>query len=355
MSGLSNKQAKREAIMALDLDWMEKSIVDKWLIGGGESGGGDYDSSRYSSKEIFEVTNYVKKNRVQDALRMVREYALDTRQAKKYAEIYDETDEEIYNPETKKRESIGKAQRLKTVLDQINSADDLDDKQKDGVKKILLLPELGEKYASDQAKGYIDGISIDQLIDAENAYQTISDEVKADLTIHEKNRSEMTRVRFTQYLESTGMTRAQQDGLYYFRANGTTDLSKPWSEIIRLGDDDVQAAAPGLEMSGMNAEQYKVVKAGMDRIYADKDSKGESVDGSKKKKLIAYLSQWDLTDEQKDLLMRADGYKYGMGEKPKNSGRGSGKGGRKSGGGSKGGGRKTPPTLPTLPTFKTPF
>ncbi len=354
-SGLSNKQAKREAIMALDLDWMEKSIVDKWLIGGGESGGGDYDSSRYSSKEIFEVTNYVKKNRVQDALRMVREYALDTRQAKKYAEIYDETDEEIYNPETKKRESIGKAQRLKTVLDQINSADDLDDKQKDGVKKILLLPELGEKYASDQAKGYIDGISIDQLIDAENAYQTISDEVKADLTIHEKNRSEMTRVRFTQYLESTGMTRAQQDGLYYFRANGTTDLSKPWSEIIRLGDDDVQAAAPGLEMSGMNAEQYKVVKAGMDRIYADKDSKGESVDGSKKKKLIAYLSQWDLTDEQKDLLMRADGYKYGMGEKPKNSGRGSGKGGRKSGGGSKGGGRKTPPTLPTLPTFKTPF
>ncbi len=340
-SGLSNKQAKREAIMALDLDWMEKSIVDKWLIGGGESGGSDYDSSRYSSKEIFEVTNYVKKNRVQDALRMVREYALDTRQAKKYAEIYDETNGEFYNPETKKRETISKAGRLKTVLDQINSADDLDDEQKEGVKKILLLPELGEKYVSDKAESYIGGIRVDQLIDAENAYQTISDEVKADQTIHEKNRSEMTRVRFTQYLESTGMTRAQQDGLYYFRANGMTDLSKPWSEIIRLGDDNVQAAAPGLEMSSMSAEQYKVVKAGMDRIYADKDSKGEPIDGSKKKKLIAYLSQWDLTDEQKDLLMRADGYKYGMGEKPKSSGRGrsssSGKNGRKSGGGSKSG------------------
>lgn len=328
-SGLTDKQAKREAIMALELDWAEKSIVDKWLIGG-------KDFISYHDRDMFEITNTVKQSRRQDALKLVQNYGLDTQRAKKYAELYDANGgKEAYNPITDAWETPDKDRKLKKTLDQINSADDLDEKQKESVKTVLLLPALGQKYTSDKAKKFIGDVTVDQLVDAEYTYQTIADEVKNDRSIHEKNRSEFISLRFAQYLESTGMTRAQQDGILYFRTKNMDEINKPWSEVIRLGSDAVQAAAPGLEMTGMDVDQYKIIKAGMDRIYADKDSTGKAIDGSKKKKIIAYLNQWDLTDVQKDLLMRADDYKYGMGEKPK-SGKGKGKGGRKSGGGSKG-------------------
>ncbi len=206
------------------------------------------------------------------------------------------------------------------MRDAIEADSSLDDAQKEGILRTAILPELGDKYVSSYADDYIGGIDVGTLLDSQAAYERISEEVKKDMSIHEKNRSEYTRLRFDDYLESTGLSRAQQDKIWYFQSRGEDDLKMGWVDLVRTGGEDIQKVGGQLEASGMDVTTYKVIKAGMDRIYSDKDANGNTIADSKKPKIIAYLNEYpELTNEQKNLLMIADGYKYGMREKPKKS------------------------------------
>lgn len=323
----SRKQAQREAIMALDLGWEDKVELDRRMIGGD-------DLISYTDAESFRVTNELPEREQAAAMRLMNDYGLSVDQAQKYAGIYGDFKTYTLNQNKTARWNYedgsyrdmpmytedSKKVRLQKMRDAIEADSSLDDAQKEGILRTAILPELGDKYVSSYADDYIGGIDVGTLLDSQAAYERISEEVKKDMSIHEKNRSEYTRLRFDDYLESTGLSRAQQDKIWYFQSRGEDDLKMGWADLVRTGGEDIQKVGGQLEASGMDVTTYKVIKAGMDRIYSDKDANGNTIADSKKPKIIAYLNEYpELTNEQKNLLMIADGYKYGMGEKPKKS------------------------------------
>lgn len=323
----SRKQAQREAIMALDLGWEDKVELDRRMIGGD-------DLISYTDAESFRVTNELPEREQAAAMRLMNDYGLSVDQAQKYAGMYGDFKTYTLNQNKTARWNYedgsyrdvpmytedSKKVRLQKMRDAIEADSSLDDAQKEGILRTAILPELGDKYVSSYADDYIGGIDVGTLLDSQAAYERISEEVKKDMSIHEKNRSEYTRLRFDDYLESTGLSRAQQDKIWYFQSRGEDDLKMGWADLVRTGGEDIQKVGGQLEASGMDVTTYKVIKAGMDRIYSDKDANGNTIADSKKPKIIAYLNEYpELTNEQKNLLMIADGYKYGMGEKPKKS------------------------------------
>lgn len=350
---LTGAQAKREAIMALDLTPEEKVELNRALVGGD-------DLVSFQDRDSFQITNTVAARNQPAAFALMREQGMDAAQAKKYAELVDDQgatytlgkDQKITKTyeDGRQEERLlytkdGKAARLKKAYETIQADESLTDGQKNGVVRAVVLSKLGKKYAGEYAEEFIGGIGVEQLIDAQAAYEDISEDVKKDTAIHENNRSEYVRLRFADYLENTGLDFLRRESLWYFQSHGESEFKEPWSEIIRKttpSDEEErtrkQSALRGLQDSGMDESLFKVIKAGMGRVYADKDANGETIDGSAKKKKIAYLNKWEgLTDEQKDLIMKACGYKYGMGEKPKKG---------------KSSSRKYPLALPT--SFKLP-
>ena len=311
-------QAKREAIMGLDLGWEEKAELSSALAGGD-------DMVSYQDWDSFHITNTVAARNQPAAFALMREQGMDAAQAKKYAELVDEQGATYTWGADGHAEKDSKAVRLKKAYETIQTDESLTEEQKNGVVRAVVLPELGKKYVGEYAEKFIGGIGVEQLIDAQAAYEDISEDVKKDTTIHENNRSEYVRLRFADYLENTGLDFLRRESLWYFQSHDESEFKEPWSEIIRKttpSDEEErtrkQSALRGLQDSGMDESLFKVIKAGMGRVYADKDANGETIDGSAKKKKIAYLNKWEgLTDEQKNLIMKACGYKYGMGEKPK--------------------------------------
>ena len=350
---LTGAQAKREAIMGLDLTPEEKVELNRALVGGD-------DLVSFQDRDSFNITNTVSASNQPAAFALMREQGMDAAQAKKYAELVDDQgatytlgkDQKITKTyeDGRQEERLlytkdGKAARLKKAYETIRADESLTDGQKNGVVRAVVLSKLGKKYAGEYAEEFIGGIGVEQLIDAQAAYDKIYDAVQKDTTIHENNRDEYVRVRFADYLENTGLDFLRRESLWYFQSHGESEFKEPWSEIIRQttpSDEEErtrkQSALRGLQDSGMDESLFKVIKAGMGRVYADKDANGETIDGSRKRKLIEYLNQYDgLTDEQKNLLMKTDAYKYGMGEKPKKG---------------KSSSRKYPLALPT--SFKLP-
>ena len=315
---LTGAQAKREAIMALDLTPEEKVELNRALVGGD-------DLVSFQDRDSFNITNTVAARNQPAAFALMREQGMDAAQAKKYAELVDEQGATYTRGADGHYTKDSKAVRLKKAYEIIQTDESLSEEQKNGVVRAVVLAKLGRKYVGKYAEKFTGDIGTEQLIDAQAAYDQIYDAVHKDTTIHENNRDEYVRVRFAEYLENTGLDFRQRESLWYFQSHNESDFSEPWSEIIRQttpSDEEErtrkQSALRGLQDSGMDESIYKVIKAGMGRVYADKDANGETVDGSRKRKLIEYLNQYDeLTDEQKNLLMKTDAYKYGMGEKPK--------------------------------------
>lgn len=307
----TRKQAQREALMGLDLTAEQKTELASRMFGGN-------DMVSWQDADSFDITNNVAPRNQAKAFQLMREQGMNTEQAKKYAELVDEQGATYTKGEDGHYIKDSKSVRLKKAYETVQADENLSEEQKNGVVRAVVLPELGKKYTGQYAAQFTGDIDAVQIIDAQAAFDEISETVKKDLTINEKNRSEYVRLRFADYLKSTGLSRSQQDRLWYFQSHSESDFKEPWSEIIRLGGEDVKKACPKLRDSGMDEATYKAIKAGMDRIYADKDANGETIKDSKKRKLIAFLNEYDdLTTEQKNLLMQADGYKYGMGEKPK--------------------------------------
>lgn len=336
----TTKQAQRETLMGLDLAPEMKTELASRLFGGD-------DMISWQDMDSFKITNEMKAGDQELAFALKRA-GLDTERAMKYAAIVGETGATYTKGEDGHYTKDVKSIRLKKLNNMVQGDETLTDEQKNSVVRTVVLPELGKKYSGQYAAQFIGDIGAEQLIDAQAAYDEISETVNKDITIHENNRSEFVRVRFAEYLKNAGLNFQQRESLWYFQSHNESDFREPWSEIIRgttPSDQEErtrkQNALRGLQDSGMDESTYKVIKAGMGRVFADKDANGETVDGSRKRKLIEYLNQYeDLTYEQKNMLMKTDTYKYGMGEKSK-------------GGSSK---KKNPFVLPTperMPSLKS--
>ena len=311
-------QVRREVIMGLPLSLTDKNELASWFAKNG-------DLVSYVDEDSFDITSSLPARQQAAAFRLMREQGMSTEQAKEYAALVDETGATYTKGEDGHYTKDSKGVRLKKAYETIQADENLSEEQKNGVVRAVVLSELGEKYTGQYAEKFVGDIETTKLIDAQAAYEQIYNEVQKDTTIHENNRDEFVRLRFAEYLKGTGLNFQQRESLWYFQSHNENDFQKPWSEIIRgttPSDQEErtrkQNALRGLQDSGMDESTYKVIKAGMGRVFADKDANGETVDGSRKRKLIEYLNQYeDLTYEQKNMLMKTDTYKYGMGEKPK--------------------------------------
>ncbi|MDR3767229.1 MAG: hypothetical protein Q3Y08_09400, partial [Butyricicoccus sp.] len=316
----SRKQAQREAIMALDLGWEDKVELDRRLVGGD-------DLISYADADSFRITNEMAEREQAAAMRLMNDYGLSIDQAQQYAGMYGDFKTYTLNQNKTARWNYedgsyrdvpmytvdSKKVRLQKMRDAIEADSSLDDAQKEGILRTAVLPELGDKYVSSYADDYIGGIDVGTLLDSQAAYERISEEVKKDMSIHENDRKTFTKLRFAAYLEDTGLTREQQDKLWYFQAADAENLKMQWSDIIQdKTDENERNAIKELQESGMDLQTYNAIMSGIYRQNADKDADGETINGTAKKKKIAYLNQYDIPYEQKNLLMIAAGYKYGM-------------------------------------------
>ena len=80
---LTGAQAKREAIMALDLTPEEKVELNRALVGGD-------DLVSFQDRDSFQITNTVSASNQPAAFALMREQGMDAAQAKKYAELVDD-------------------------------------------------------------------------------------------------------------------------------------------------------------------------------------------------------------------------------------------------------------------------
>lgn len=107
---------------------------------------------------------------------------------------------------------------------------------------------------------------------------------------------------------------------------------------LEVYDKDVYAKARTLnEESGLSYDDYYDYYFGTQRLYADKDEDGKSISGSKKEKVVDYIANMDIPDEQKDALYIAAGYaEKSLGTTPWHGGSGK----YTTSGGRRGSGRK---------------
>lgn len=325
--GETNIQAKRRTIMSLNIPQSAKEYLDRYYIGS------DNGSVSYENREDFQITNRVKAAQQEAALSLAHENGLTADQVIDYALQCDVTTNENGDPKT---DSMLKAVNL------ITQDDDLSDEQKNAVAEKLLLPKMGEGWNSDAAKKYLAGIPATKLVYFKYEASKISEDVDADNSIRKDDKSDYKNVRSDSMIQEAGLSFDQEQALRFFMFGKSSLATWQWSDVAQEGADDEKPVASALEQSGLDQAQYQIIKSGLYRIHADKDSNGEAISGTAKKKKIAYLAQWNLTDEQRNLIMKAIGYKYGMGEKnqktKKSSGISKSSGRSKSSGGSKGSG-----------------
>lgn len=63
------------------------------------------------------------------------------------------------------------------------------------------------------------------------------------------------------------------------------------------------------EQRGIPIDQYFLYVDAIGNMEADKDRNGESIPGTKKEKIVAYIQDMNISDEQKKLLLEDNGYK----------------------------------------------
>lgn len=88
-----------------------------------------------------------------------------------------------------------------------------------------------------------------------------------------------------------------------------SDAAKVACYYALFADEEEQAKIETFVQAGMEMDAYLQMEYATAGIKADKDSKGESIDGTKKRKVMEAINALDVTDEQKDFLVEAAGYK----------------------------------------------
>lgn len=88
-----------------------------------------------------------------------------------------------------------------------------------------------------------------------------------------------------------------------------SDAAKVACYYALFADEEEQAKIEKFVQAGMKIDAYLQMEYATAGIKADKDSKGESIDGTKKRKVLEEINALDVSDEQKDFLVEAAGYK----------------------------------------------
>lgn len=88
-----------------------------------------------------------------------------------------------------------------------------------------------------------------------------------------------------------------------------SDAAKVACYYALFADEEEQEKIETFVQEGLNMDAYLQYQSATAGIEADKDSKGESIDGTKKRKVLEAINALDVSDEQKDFLVEAAGYK----------------------------------------------
>lgn len=88
-----------------------------------------------------------------------------------------------------------------------------------------------------------------------------------------------------------------------------SDAAKVACYYALFANEEEQAKIETFVQAGLNMDAYLQYQSATAGLTADKDSKGESIDGTKKRKVLEAINALDVTDEQKDFLVEAAGYK----------------------------------------------
>ena len=118
-----------------------------------------------------------------------------------------------------------------------------------------------------------------------------------------------------------GYNSVQSDEKYYIDADQAASMMKEeaYREInrehigaeyaLRVYNKDTYEKARALNVSaGLSYDDYYDYYFGTKQLYADRDENGNSISGSKKEKVVAFIDGMDITDEQKNALYIAAGY-----------------------------------------------
>ncbi len=371
--GGTKKGAKRNAIMALDISADAKKYLDTCLIGT------SYDIPSYENETDFAITRSVTGKMQEAALSLAHEDGLSADAVIKYVLLCKTSSGE--------NEIENKAGQMVDICTDLIGAEDLTDAQRRAVTEKLLIPQMGDKWNGEAAKTWLSGMDPTDIVYTKFRMDQIDAEVDDDATIRKLDKADHKRAKKDALIDELGLDfkaeqgtkfrmdqidaevdddatirkldkadhkRAKKDalidelgldfkaeqGLRYFLGDAK-GWDWEWSDIGRDGSEDERELAWELEQTGMDVVTYEIIKAGVGR---QKGVEGERY--SKKKKVIAYLNEWDLPQNQKDLILKMtstyDDYKIGRGGSGKSSG-------------GKSTGMQQPQRLKTLKPFSLPF
>lgn len=308
-AGGERKPNQRLALMNTDLPAEAKEHIDRFLF----RSNSDENIIDYSDKAHFDITMNVKHKYLDNALYLHDELGVDG----------DATIKLIRNSMFGSTDNLGKKnEQIYKIIDNINKMNVSDDIKNYAFSEIVA-PQISEKYVSEQGRQLLSGIPMDLALTSYYQRDLINEEINNDNTIHPADKEDYQKIAWTNYLDeySTefGLSFEQKENLRYFLANGQSTLERDWDYYAMKGSDNVRPLVEQFKNSGLDVLKYQVIRSGMEQIFSDKNADGTPVKDSKKRKLIAYLDQWGLDDNMKNLMLMADDYKYGLYEKPSSS------------------------------------
>ena len=143
---------------------------------------------------------------------------------------------------------------------------------------------------------------------------------RADKTITSGGREKnLTAEEYTSYAKDLGQTRYRyaQDAMRSsaYRSMSSGDKAKFISKMYEVAnaqakknawsayqyDSEMESYAEA-EAAGISATEFYVAKNTLNSIRSDKDKNGESINGTRKPKVIDAINEMDLTPEEKDWL-----------------------------------------------------
>ena len=224
---------------------------------------------------------------------------------------------------------------------------DLTDEQQQVVAREYLMPRFGKKFTGEGTKSYLDGVDPREVIHAKLVIDEIERQIDADTSIADEDKSERTDAAIANFFDQPDLNLDENGkvSLQQFLHGGK--LANQWSDLGQNGNKNEKRLAWSLEQTGLDLKVYNQIKNEIASCKGEKD-----VPYSKKIKVIAVLSKYDLTSEQKQYILEMttdyDDFETGRSKS-------SGKSSEKSGKGSSSSKSSKPQRLKTLKPLSLPF
>lgn len=300
---------KRAVLMNTPLPADAKSYLDRTLFSYADSGNG----IDYSDQDHFKLTTSVDSDFLQNALYLHDDLGLDTNTVINL--INTSSFQSTYHIGSKKDQIFD----VLNNIDALNVSDDL----KNYAYTEILAPQISEKFTTEQGKQLLEGVPMREAIRSYYIRDIINEEIDNDNTIHQADKKDYQKIAWQNYLAENAleenMTFEQRENLRYFLSKNQSDFEQTWDDYAVEGSEKEKENIEALRNCGLDVLKYQVIKSGANSFESDKRADGEPIKDSKKNKVINYLKQWNLTDEQYALMMKLQGYKVGSSSSSKKS------------------------------------